>query len=134
MGITYTTKIDGDTLLVKTSGFDENLAEVQEYAMGIISACKESGVTHVLCDETELEYRLGTFDTYQAGEFLSTHVPAIVKVAIVCNPAFLSDASFFEDILVNRCLRFRVFTDTQSARQWLNLPDTLSSEFIHEPL
>jgi hypothetical protein len=127
MAITYTTEVDGETLFVKTSGFDESLAEVEEYAMGIIMACKESGIIHVLCDETELEYRLGTFDTYQAGEFLSTHVPAIVKVAIVCNPAFLSDASFFEDIVVNRCLRFRVFTDTQSARQWLNLPDTLSA-------
>jgi hypothetical protein len=127
MAITFTTEVEGETLFVQASGFDESLAEVEEYAMGILSACTKGGVTHVLCDETELEYRLGTFDTYQAGEFLSTHVPTVAKVAIVCNPAFLSDASFFEDIVVNRGLTFRVFTDIESANHWLVMPDCSSS-------
>ena len=124
MGIQYTTNVDGDTLLVHASGFDENLSDVQNYATGIINACMQSGVTRVLCDETALEYRLGTFDTYRAGEFLSTNVPALAKIAIICNPVFLSNANFFENVVVNRYLRLRIFTETELARDWLNNPET----------
>jgi len=119
MGIQYTTEVEGETLFVQASGFDESLAEVQDYGMGIISACLQGGVTSVFCDETDLEYRLGTFDTFLLGEFISAHTPSVVKVAIVCNPQGLSDASFFEDVVVNRGLRLRVFTNTETARHWL---------------
>jgi len=119
MSIRFTTRVDGDILRVRASGFDESLADVQGYGMAILDACRLSGATRVLCDETALEYRLGTLDTYQAGEFLATHVPAVAKVAIVCNPASLYDAKFFEDVVVNRGLTLRVFTDTETATRWL---------------
>ncbi len=119
MSIRYTTRVDGGTLFVTASGFDENLDEVKAYGMGVLGASQQSGVYRVLCDETALEYRLGTFDTYQAGQFLSQHVPAVAKVAIVCHPEYLSDARFFEDVVVNRGLRFRLFIDRECALNWL---------------
>ncbi len=119
MAIQYTTRVEEGTLFVQASGFDESLDEVEAYGMGVLTATLESGVVHVFCDETALEYRLGTLDTYRAGEFLSTHVPGVAKVAIVCNPASLADASFFEDVVVNRGLTLRVFTDATIALQWL---------------
>jgi hypothetical protein len=124
MAIQYTTKVDGNTLFVSASGFDESLADVTEYGMGVLNACQQAGIHHVLCDETALEYRLGTFDNFRAGEFLSLNVPAISKIAIVCNPLFCSDASFFEDVVVNRGLRLRFFTDTKAAAGWLDESDT----------
>ena len=126
MSIQYTTRVDGDILFVCASGFDESLADVEGYGMGILSASLKRGASRVLCDETALEYRLGTLDTYQAGEFLATHVPAVAKVAIVCNPMFLHDAKFFEDVVVNRGLTLRVFTNTETARRWLLEPDSAS--------
>ncbi len=122
MSIQYTTRVDGGTLFVTASGFDECLDDVQNYGMGVLSASQQSGVYRVLCDETALEYRLGTFDTYQAGEFLSKQVPALAKVAIVCNPMHLSDARFFEDVVVNRGLTFRFFIDRETALNWLFEP------------
>ena len=122
MSIQYTTKVEDGTLFVYASGFDESLDEVQTYAMGVLTASQQHGVNRVLCDETDLEYRLGTFDTYQAGEFLSKHVPAVTKVAIVCNPRHLSDAQFFEDVVVNRGLTFRLFVDRETAMSWLFEP------------
>jgi hypothetical protein len=119
MSIQYTTRVDGEILFVYASGFDESLDDVQGYGLGIISASEGSGVTRVFCDETALEYRLGTIDTFQAGEFISNNVPAVAKVAIVCNPGFISDASFFEDVVVNRGLTLRVFTDSEVAMHWL---------------
>ena len=123
MAIHYTTKVEGETLFVQASGFDESRDEVEDYGKGILDASLQSGVSRVFCDETNLEYRLGTLDTYRAGEFLSTHVPALAKVAIVCNPACLADASFFENVVVNRGLTLRVFTDAEIARRWLRGSD-----------
>jgi len=119
MSIRYTTKIDGELLLVEASGFDENLADVENYAQGVIDACLEHEVTLVLCDETALDYRLGTVDTYEAGKFLASRVPGVVKIAIACNSAFITDARFFENVVVNRGLILCMFTDTGSARSWL---------------
>jgi hypothetical protein len=124
MGIHYTTKVEGEILFVHAAGFDESPEDVRNYAMGVLSAGLESGVTRVLCDETELEYRLGIFDTYEAGKFLSENVPAIVKVAIVCNSVAHPDTRFFEDVVVNRGLSLRFFPDNESAREWLMVSDT----------
>lgn len=122
MGIQYTTRLDGNTLFVRASGFDESLEEVEAYAAGIIDACLQCSVSRVLCDETRLEYRLGTAETFDAGKFLVSRVPGLLKIAIVCNPAFNADARFFENVVVNRGLTLQMFTDTKSAKRWLEKP------------
>lgn len=86
--------------------------------MAIIQTCLECDAQRVTCDETALEYRLKIFDTYEIVKFLSESVPKIVKVAIVCNPDFLSDAGFFENVVVNRGLQLKMFTDVDRARRW----------------
>jgi hypothetical protein len=119
MAIHFTTTVEGDTLIARASGFDENLEDVQNYGMGLIQACSESGVTRVLCDERELDYRLSTIDTYQAGEFISANAPAVARAAIVCQPKCVADARFWEDVAVNRGLCVRVFTSLDEGRRWL---------------
>jgi hypothetical protein len=119
MAIQYTIASEGDTLLVNAAGYDETLEEVQEYALAVIDACRENGCTRVLCDETALEYRLGTFDTYQSAQFVATYGAQIEKVAIVCSPRFSADARFWEDVAVNRGLTVRVFREGDAARAWL---------------
>lgn len=119
MSIQFTKRMDGDTLFIRASGFDENLEEVEAYAAKIIEAALRFGATRVLCDETGLEYRLGTVDTYEAGKFLSVHAPKVARIAIACNPAFIADARFFENVVVNRGLSLGMFTDIESARSWL---------------
>jgi hypothetical protein len=119
MAIHFTTAVDGDTLRIKTSGFDESLAEVQECGMAIIRACQAADVTRVLCNELDLEYRLSVVDTFLVGEFISEHAPAVAKAAIVCNPKYVTEARFWETVVVNRGLQVRVFTDTDAAACWL---------------
>lgn len=120
MSIQYALKSEGDLLFVKTSGFDENLQEVEGYGLAILEACKEGNYARVLCDETELEYRLGTLDTYQSAVFLASQAPRLIKAAIVCNEKFVKDAHFWETVAVNRGLTVRVFKDVETARDWLN--------------
>ncbi len=125
MAIQFTTIVDENTLVVHATGFDENLSQVRNYGLAIINAAKEHGVTRVLCDELELEYRLGTFDTYEAAAFISSQAPSVSRAAIVCRADSLADALFWETVAVNRGLVVRVFKEIAPAKAWLDglVPD-----------
>lgn len=120
MAIDYTIAIKGKTLMVDAWGFDESLAEVQEYGMAVLGACVRHQVTRVLCNELRLEYRLGLVDTYRAAESIAAEAPVVGRVALVCDPKHIADARFFEDVAVNRGLTLRAFTDLEAAVVWLD--------------
>jgi len=119
MSIQYVFNDDFPLLRVKASGKDDDLEDVQNYGIAIIQSAVSSGCTLVLCDETDLEYTLGTFDTYQAATFLAEHAPKISKTAIVCKLQHMSDAAFWETVAVNRGLQVKVFKSLQEAEGWL---------------
>lgn len=120
MAIRYKIKPEGNLLVVKTSGVDESLEEVEQYGMAVIKACLEGNYSRVLCDEVDLEYRLAPFDTYRSAEFIASQAPKVGRVALVCNEKFFTDARFWETVAVNRGLTVRVFKDVEAARQWLD--------------
>lgn len=97
--------------------------------MAIMQACAESGVTRVLCDERDLEYRLGTMDTYRAARLMASRAPRVARVAIVCGPSQAADAHFWETVAVNRGLTAAAFADLAAARRWLGLPDATGRPF-----
>ena len=109
--------------MVTAWGYDEGLAQAQDYAFAIISAAVEGNHTRVLCNEFDLEYRLRPIDTYEAATFISANAPKIARIAIVCNPKFGADARFFEDVAVNRGLMLRFFWDADASSQWLHGAD-----------
>jgi hypothetical protein len=121
MAIQFVVRKEGETLLVCANGFDESLEQVQQYGMEVITAALEHGTSQVLCDERDLEYRLGTFDTYSAAAYIAANAPAVCKVALVCNPAGINDAKFWETVAVNRGLTVRVFKEMIDAQRWLGL-------------
>ena len=119
MAIQYSFSIEDELLVVTASGFDESLDEVLEYGMATIQAALQGNCTAILSDETGLEYRLGTFDTFKAAEALANYAPRLNKAAITCNPQYLQDAQFWETVAVNRGLSVRAFLDIGAARSWL---------------
>jgi hypothetical protein len=122
MAIQYSFSTRGQTLLVKASGWDEDLEEVQRFGLAIIAAAVERQCQSVLSDERELEYRLNTVDTYAAAVFIAEHAPLVSQVAIVCRADMARDAGFWEDVAVNRGLRVKMFQDLPAAEAWLELP------------
>jgi len=120
MSIHYTIACNGDTLFIRTSGYDESLEEVEAYGNAIIRECLQCGAKRVLCDETALEYRLSTLDTFNIGKSLVSRIQnKPITIAIACNPQFREDARFFENVVVNRGLTLRMFPDVESAEIWL---------------
>ena len=119
MAIDYTMTVQDKILTVHAWGFDESLEQVKQYGIALIEACVVNGVTHVLCDERDLEYRLSTIDTYEEAEFISAHAPHVARVAIIPNEKYVQDAQFWETVAVNRGLLVRMFQDPGAARVWL---------------
>lgn len=119
MAIAYSVAVEGDMLVVKASGFDETLEQVQDYGLSVIEACQRHGSLRVLCDERELRYRLSTVDTYAVASFTAARASRVARVAIVCGPQDFADAQFWEDVAVNRGLSVRAFRELAAARAWL---------------
>jgi hypothetical protein len=120
MAIQYTAKSEGNLLIIEASGYDENLKDVLKYVVSVYNECKKGNCSRVLCNEINLEYRIGTLDTFKLAEFLSVLVPSIVRAAIVCNEKFIADAKFWETVAINRGVAVRVFKEVEAARDWLN--------------
>jgi len=118
MGITHASEMKDGTLIVTAAGRDENAKEVIDYGRAVIQLARESDAKSVLCDERNLEYAIGTFDTHQAAAQIAALAPN-VRVAIVCRPECLADGKFWEDVAVNRGVEVRVDTDLARAKSWL---------------
>ena len=119
MAITYTASEEDGLLVVKAQGADEDVDQVQEYGLAIIGECTRRGVACVLCDERDLRYRINTLDTFAVATFIAEHAPRVARVALVCNPKFMEDAVFWENVAVNRGLIVKVFKEVELARAWL---------------
>lgn len=120
MAISFSFQLDNDILSVFAEGKDDHSQDVIHYAMAIRDEAIRQNTKKILCDERNLVYALGTFNTYEVAEFTSYNVPKVAKVAIVCNPENLSEANFYETVVVNRGLELKVFTDMEAARNWLD--------------
>jgi hypothetical protein len=123
MAISFHAEIANGVLLISASGRDENLQQVIDYGSAVIDLAIESGVTHILCDERNLEYALDTFDTFQSAQKIAELAPRLARIAIVCGPQFFKDGKFWETVAVNRALQVRVDTDIERAKEWLHKHD-----------
>jgi hypothetical protein len=112
-------RAEGQLLRVKAAGRDESFEEVKDYGLAIIEAAVAHGSIRILCDESELDYALGTIDTYESAKFIADLAPKVARVAIVCQPQHAFDASFWETVAVNRGLCVRFFLDLGRAEAWL---------------
>ncbi|NTW10042.1 MAG: hypothetical protein HGA26_01640, partial [Chlorobiaceae bacterium] len=70
-------------------------------------------------DESAVTTELSPLDTYEIGLFLSRFVPTSLRIAIVFDPDTSFDIRFFESMLINRGQQIRVFTESDSAKAWL---------------
>jgi hypothetical protein len=119
MAISYFFETKENFLRVKSIGFDEDLNEVNAYGLAVVSVAISYDSTRILCDETELEYTLGTVDTFESAKVISHAAPKIARIAIACKPCHFQDAAFWETVAVNRGLTVRVFRTLAEAEDWV---------------
>ncbi len=119
MTITFQAESNDGLLVVTASGQDDNPQQVIAYGSAVIDLAIQHQASRILCDERNLEYRLGTIDTFQAAEAIAARAPKVGRAAIVCRPSNFEDGKFWETVAVNRGLAVRFFIDIDKARVWV---------------
>jgi len=119
MALDYKFCIDGKVLQVTTKGFDDSVDEAVSYGEAIIKSCVENQCRQVLMDETEMTASLGEVNQYQMVQRLLDQIPWGMDVAIVVNSKNYRETSFGVMVAENRGVHIRVFTEIESAREWL---------------
>ena len=119
MSINYAISDEGKYLKIVSAGVCEDLNQLKEYILAIHNATISSGHKRVLVDETQLEYKLSTFDTFNSGRFASSINPKPKKIAVLCKLEGWNDTKFWETVAVNRGVAVKVFRDQDSAENWI---------------
>ena len=119
MSINFAMSDEDKYLKVVSVGECENLDQLKEYVLAIHNATVSSGKKRVLVDETQLEYKLSTLDSYSSGCFASSIDPKPKMIAVICKPEGWNDTKFWENVAVNRGVPVKVFRDQDSAEKWI---------------
>jgi hypothetical protein len=119
MAISYQYIIEGNVLKIATSGKDDSLEQVENYAIEVLGLSIQNKCTKILCDERNLDYTLSMIDTYSLAEKASQEAADLHKIAIVCKEKYLEDGKFFETVSSNRGLSILVTSNIDQAKEWL---------------
>jgi hypothetical protein len=84
-----------------------------------IRACEEHRLVRALADIRSMQGDMATLDRYEAGTYGAKMIPRTIAVAMLARPDQISPDSFFENVLVNRGVNLRVFSDQEEALEWL---------------
>jgi len=85
----------------------------------IIKSCVENQCRQVLMDETEMTAALDEVNQYQMVQRLLSQIPDGLDVAIVVNSKNYRETSFGVLVAENRGVHIKMFTEIESAREWL---------------
>lgn len=119
MSLDYTFEVEGDLLIVRTSGYDDDINEAVAYGEAIIKNCVEKQCSRLLVDESGVTDVLDIVSQYQMVQRLRPLIPYQLSVAIVANPEHYQDTSFGSMVAENRGINVRVFTAIEDAMEWL---------------
>lgn len=119
MSINFKIKNKNSFLKIISSGSCEDLNQLKEYVLTIHNNLLSSDKARVLVDETHLEYKLSTIDTFNSGCFISQLTPKPHKIAVICKSDGWDDAKFWETVAVNRGVSVLVFRDREDAESWV---------------
>ncbi|GJQ61348.1 MAG: hypothetical protein SCALA702_04010 [Melioribacteraceae bacterium] len=120
MAINFTYETYEDLLKVKTNGYDESYEQALEYGQNVVNIAYQNNCSHILCDETELQYRLTIPETYNLVHELSYLASAKFRIAIVSTIVNKYAGKFFILTAGNRGATIDFFTDMRKAEKWLD--------------
>jgi hypothetical protein len=116
----HTFSTDDDTLIAVVSGTGVCAADLCRLVDDIAEAASNDGLRRVLCDATHVQHLLSFSDVLDIAKHAVHRSPAQGKFAVVCALDDREKASFMETVVVNLGRSARVFSDTTTARTWLD--------------
>jgi hypothetical protein len=95
----------------------ERLHKGQNLFQPLVDACATHKCDKALIDARDLQVNMDTLEMFQAGEDVVSVTSKGLRTAILAREDMLD--RFFEDVAVNRGAIVKVFTDLETARDWL---------------
>ena len=117
----YHTEFNPRDGIVETTveGDIDSLDDVQRFAADVAEMTRKCDCHHVLHDLRRTVVKLSTSDIFTAEEIVKrVGLAGPVKRALVIG-SLHRDGQFYETVLLNRGHFVKLFTDLESAREWL---------------
>jgi len=96
---------------------NEHLRQEQNVFTALIDACEQNHCQKAVIDARDLEVDFNTLEYFRAGVDASELHRYGLRLALVAREEMIS--SFFDDVIHNRGVAVRVFTDLESASTWV---------------
>jgi hypothetical protein len=95
------------------------LESYKECISRMVAQCLQDNIHKVLADLTRVSVRIPVFDLYELGRHF-TMIPGCqtIKYAFVVRAEIMYEDNFFENLMVNRGLEIKRFTDFDEALRW----------------
>ncbi len=119
MSLDLRVDVADDILVITTSGVLGNLDQHLDYVRAVHAEVVRLGKTRLLLDERALQYNLKTAEVFKLGENVAGTVEPAMRIAVVTEARKGSRFEFFEDVVRNRGLRYKVFLSREDAEAWL---------------
>ena len=96
----------------------------------IAEHCRRTNNDRLLIDTTEYEVKVSVADRFLMGERAQIFARCRIKVAFVCKQEQIDPRKFGTLVAQNRGVSIDVFTDFQSAKEWLLTAPTRSKTLL----
>jgi len=93
----------------------------QDYIKQSINLCRQNDCNKMLMDIRGVTGKISTWDRFKLAQYLLNNYGRNMRVVVVYRPEDVN--RFFEDVVVNRGGKFRIFTDLASACKWLGIEE-----------
>ena len=108
---------DDEYLLIEVSG-EYSMFGFKELAKRLRLEAQEQNLSNLMIDLTRVEGDIENWEGEHLGEYVALSSQHKLKSAIIVEG--IDVAKSFEDVVTSRGTDIRVFTDRESALQWLN--------------
>jgi hypothetical protein len=113
-------RLEGDVLHVRLSGKfpNELLRKGENLFQPLVDACSTHNCKKALIDARDLQVDFGTVALFQAGTDAAFLTRLGLRIALLAREDMVEP--FFQDVVSNRGGDVGVFTDMDTARDWLH--------------
>lgn len=114
-----TSKIENRTLFITLKGKGSDLEGVKKFSKEMFERCLKNSCNKILLEYGVENLNLTDVELFELGEYHAHIIPSIIRVAVVRDD-YTERLKLWEDVCVNRGANVKVFTDYESAGEWLN--------------
>lgn len=122
MSLSTTSRVEDNYLLIESSGVVNNAGDEKLLTFQCYEEIAKTDIKRIVLDHRKVEFRASITDMFVVVSDYSTDFPTELRsrrIASVVAPEYKELCMFWETCALNRGYNFRLFTDFESALEFL---------------